>query len=314
MNPPVLPLGQTTLRVPPLGIGTWAWGDKMFWGYEQGYHEADIRAAFDACLQAGIGFFDTAEVYGLGKSETLLGKFLAQGNRRAVVASKFFPFPHRLGKGSLLRALRGSLRRLGLDRIDLYQIHGPLPPVPIPVWMDALADAVQSGLILAAGVSNYDARRTRAAYEALARRGIPLASNQIAYSLLERAPERSGLISLCRERGIAVIAYSPLMQGILSGRYSAQDPPSGFRRFRFPREYLLRVQPLLFAMREIGQAHGGASLTQVALNWGIGKGAIPIPGVKNRRQAEDVIGALRWRLEPEEIARLDSAGEAAAKR
>jgi aryl-alcohol dehydrogenase-like predicted oxidoreductase len=308
-----IPLGKTGIKVPPLGIGTWSWGDKMFWGYEQGYHESDVRAAFDYCMQAGINFFDTAEVYGLGKSEELLGKFLAGGNPRAVVATKFFPFPYRLTKGGLHRALRGSLRRLGLPRVDLYQIHNPMPPVPIPTWMEALAEAVERGMILAAGVSNYSLEQTRSAFETLARRGVPLASNQISYSLLERTPERNGLFSLCRELGITIIAYSPLMQGILTGHYSPANPPPGFRRRRFPREYLIRVQPLLLAMREISQAHGNASMTQVALNWVIGKGAVPIPGVKNRRQAEDVIGSLQWRLTPEETARLDAASDQVAK-
>lgn len=313
MNFTRIPLGKTSIQVPPLGIGTWSWGDKMFWGYEQGYHESDVRAAFDYCIQAGIDFFDTAEVYGLGKSEELLGKFLAGGNHRAVVATKFFPFPYRLTKGGLHRALRGSLRRLGLPKVELYQIHHPMPPVAIPTWMDALAEAVQNGTILAAGVSNYGLEQTRTAFQSLARRGIPLASNQISYSLLERTPERNGLFSLCRELGITVIAYSPLMQGILTGRYTAANPPPGFRRRRFPREYLIRVQPLLFVMREIGQAHGKASLTQVALNWVIGKGAVPIPGVKNRRQAEDVVGTLPWRLTPEETTRLDAVSEQVAK-
>jgi aryl-alcohol dehydrogenase-like predicted oxidoreductase len=306
-----VPLGKTGILVPPLGIGTWSWGDKMFWGYEQGYHESDVHAAFEYCIQAGIDFFDTAEVYGLGKSEALLGKFLAEGKRTAVVATKFLPFPYRLTKGSLRRALRGSLRRLGLPRVDLYQIHQPIPPVPVATWMDALADAVREGTIRAAGVSNYNADRTRAACDALARRGVPLASNQISYSLLQRAPERDGLISLCRELGVTIIAYSPLMQGILTGRYTVTDPPPGIRRRRFPREYLLRVQPLLIEMREIARARGNATLTQVALNWVIGKGAVPIPGVKNKRQAEDVIGALQWRLTPEEMARLDAASDRA---
>jgi aryl-alcohol dehydrogenase-like predicted oxidoreductase len=309
-----IPLGKTGIQVPPLGIGTWSWGDKMFWGYEQGYHESDVHEAFEFCIQAGIDFFDTAEVYGLGKSETLLGKFLAEGKRTAIVATKFFPFPHRLTKRSLRRALRGSLRRLGLPRVDLYQIHQPMPPVPVPVWMDALADAVHEGTIRAAGVSNYKPARTRAAFDALARRGVHLASNQISYSLLQRAPERDGLISLCRELGVTVIAYSPLMQGILTGRYTAADPPPGFRRRRFPREYLLRVQPLLIEMRQIAQAHEKATLTQVALNWVIGKGAVPIPGVKNKRQAEDVVATLQWRLTPDEMARLDAASDRAAER
>jgi aryl-alcohol dehydrogenase-like predicted oxidoreductase len=302
-------IGKTGVRVPPLGIGVWAWGDRMFWGYDRGYGEADVRAAFDYCLDSGINFFDTAEVYGTGQSERLLGKFLAASGRPAVVATKFFPFPYRLTGASLKRALAGSLRRLGLPKVDLYQIHQPLPPVPVPVWMDALADAVAAGTILAAGVSNYDVERTRAAQRALAQRGVPLASNQISYSLLQRGPERSGLIPLCRELGVSVIAYSPLMQGILTGRYTPDNPPPGLRRWRFARSYLERAQPLLDAMREIGQAHRGAPLSQIALNWVIAKGAIPIPGVKNRRQAEEAVGTLKWRLTAEEVAHLDKMSD-----
>jgi aryl-alcohol dehydrogenase-like predicted oxidoreductase len=175
--------------------------------------------------------------------------------------------------------------------------------------MEALADAVRDGLILSAGVSNYNPERTRASFQALARFGLPLASNQISYSLLNRAPERSGLIALCRELGVTVIAYSPLMQGILTGRYTAENPPPGIRGFRYSKNYLARIPPLLDAMREIGRGRGGKTLTQVALNWVIAKGAIPIPGVKNLHQAEDALGALGWQLSEAEVAALDSASD-----
>jgi aryl-alcohol dehydrogenase-like predicted oxidoreductase len=301
-----VPLGNTGLSIPPLGIGAWSWGDSFFWGYGKGYGEEDIRAAFDCCLQAGINFFDTAEVYGSGRSELLLGKML-KGGGTAIIATKFFPFPHRLTKGSLQRALRGSLRRLGLVSVDLYQIHQPIPPVPVGVWMEALAKAVREGKIRAAGVSNYNAEKTRQAHAALARFGIPLASNQISFSLLNRRPETNGLLSLCRDLGVTVIAYSPLMQGMLTGRYTPDNPPSGIRRFRYSRDYLSRIQPLLAAMGEIGRGRGNKTPTQVALNWVMCKGAVPIPGVKNKRQAEDVLSALGWRLTMEEVAALDSA-------
>jgi aryl-alcohol dehydrogenase-like predicted oxidoreductase len=175
--------------------------------------------------------------------------------------------------------------------------------------MEALADAVRDGLILSAGVSNYNPEWTRASFQALARFGLPLASNQISYSLLNRAPERSGLIALCRELGVTVIAYSPLMQGILTGRYTAETPPPGIRGFRYSKNYLARIPPLLDAMREIGRGRGGKTLTQVALNWVIAKGAIPIPGVKNLHQAEDALGALGWQLSEAEVAALDSASD-----
>lgn len=309
MNIQRVPLGKTGMTVPILGIGAWSWGDNFFWGYGKGYGETDIHAAFERCMQAGINFFDTAETYGSGNSERLLGKFLKKSKRPAIVATKFLPYPNRLTKGSLQRALLNSLIRLGLPKVDLYQIHHPLPPVPIPVWMEALAQAVQKGLILSAGVSNYNKENTRTAFQALARFGIPLASNQISYSLLQRGPERNGLLSLCRELGVTVIAYSPLMQGLLTGKYSPQKLPPGVRRFRYSKGYIARIEPLLGTMREIGQGRGNKSLTQVALNWVIGKGAIPIPGVKNVRQAEDALGALGWQLAREEMAALDKSSD-----
>jgi aryl-alcohol dehydrogenase-like predicted oxidoreductase len=304
-----IPLGKTGVKVPPLGIGAWSWGDNFFWGYGKGYDETDIRAAFEECLRAGINFVDTAEVYGGGNSERLLGKFLREANRPAVVATKFFPYPYRLTKGSLRRALLGSLNRLGIPKADLYQIHQPVPLVPVPVWMEALAEAIRDGLILAAGVSNYNKEKTRTAVQALARFGIPLASNQISYSLLHRAPERDGLISLCRELGVTVIAYSPLMQGMLTGRYSVDNPPPGVRGFRFSKDYLSKIPPLLAVMREIGRNHGDKTPTQVALNWVMAKGAVPIPGVKNIRQAVDSLGSLGWQLSAGEVAALDAASD-----
>jgi aryl-alcohol dehydrogenase-like predicted oxidoreductase len=309
MTPTRIPLGKTDVKIPPLGIGAWSWGDRMMWGFGGGYGEADINEAFTACLDAGIDFFDTAEVYGSGQSELLLGRMLKADGRPAVVATKYFPFPFRLTKGSLPRALRGSLKRLGRESVDLYQIHQPFSLLPDSVLMRAMADAAQEGLIRAAGVSNYDAARTRKCADQLGAAGIPLASNQISFSLLNRTPEKNGLLTLCAGLGVTVIAYSPMAMGILSGRYTPESPPPGFRRWRFSKSYLSRLPPLLGLMREIGGGHGGRTPVQVALNWVIAKGAVPIPGVKNRRQAQDVLGALEWRLEPDETAALDAAGD-----
>jgi aryl-alcohol dehydrogenase-like predicted oxidoreductase len=314
MNFSRIPLGTTSLEIPPLGIGAWSWGDKMFWGYGRGYGEADIREAFDTCMREGINFFDTAEVYGLGQSEKMIGRFLKADGRPAVLATKFFPFPFRLTKGSLQRALRGSLRRLQVDTVDLYQIHQPFGLIPDKTLMQSLADAASAGTIRAAGVSNYNCERTRRCAALLKTAGLTLASNQISFSLLNRKPEKEGLLALCRELGVTVIAYSPLAMGMLSGRYTADSPPRDFRGNRYSREFLSRLPPLLDLMREIGRAHGGRSLVQVALNWTIGKGTVPIPGVKNKRQAEDVIAALEWRLTGEEIAQLDAASDAVGSR
>lgn len=302
-----VPLGKTGISIPPMGIGAWSWGDRMFWNYGRGYGKADTQAAFEACLRAGVNFFDTAEVYGLGESERLLGQFLRAARKEAVVATKFFPFPFRLTKGGLRRALQASLRRLDLPRVDLYQIHQPFPPVPVSTWMAAMADAVQAGLIRAVGVSNYDPEKTRRAHRALAGHGIPLASNQVHYSLMHREPERSGLKDLCAELGVTLIAYSPLEMGLLSGKYTPSNPPPGFRGRRFSKDLLAALQPLVRLMREIGQGHGGRTATQVAINWVIGKGAVPIPGPKNERQALDNLASLEWSLTNGEMAALDEA-------
>jgi len=303
-----IPLGPTDIEISPLGIGTWAWGDRLFWGYGKGsYTDADIEAAFTASLRAGINWFDTAEVYGRGRSEWLLGRCARSAGEPVVIATKFMPFPWRLSKGSLRRALQKSLRRLELPRVDLYQIHWPFPPRSIEVWMDALSDAVEAGLTRAVGVSNYSVEQMRRAHVALAARGVPLASNQVQYSLLHRQPEQTGLLSLCRKLNVALIAYSPLGMGLLTGKYTPDNPPPGVRGRRTSRRRLEALQSLIGLMHEIGAGHGGKTPAQVALNWVICKGAVPIPGAKNARQAQENAGALGWRLSADEMDALDKA-------
>jgi aryl-alcohol dehydrogenase-like predicted oxidoreductase len=302
-----VPLGATGIQVPELGVGVWQWGDAAFWGYGKEYGETDIRAAFETCLARGLNFFDTAEVYGSGASERNLGTFIRQTDRPAIVASKFFPFPWRLRGRSVPAAARASLQRLGLDRIDLYQIHQPFPPVPIEAWMGGLADAVDQGLIRGAGVSNYSVPQTRRAHTALAQRNVPLASNQVRFSLLDRRPELSGLLETCRELNVTLIAYSPLAQGLLTGKYTRQHPMRGLRSSRVGSPSYERLGRLVGLLREIGAGHGGKTPSQVALNWVICKGALPIPGAKSALQAEDNAGAIGWRLTAPEVSALDKA-------
>ncbi len=300
-----VPLGKTDIRITPLGVGAWQWGDTMMWGYGRSYTAADVRPAFDAALNAGLNWFDTAEVYGRGTSERLLGQFIHDAKARPIVATKFAPLPWRLRRGELLKALRASLNRLNLSRVDLYQMHWPFPTVSIEMWMNAMADAVEAGLTRAVGVSNYNVEQTRRAQAALAKRGVVLASNQVEYSLLERSPERSGLVEVCRELGVTIIAYSPIAKGILSGKYTPDNPPPSLRARRYHREYLRKIQPLFSLLREIGQAHGGKTPSQISLNWLICKGAVPIPGAKNLKQAQENIGALGWRLSDDQVQALD---------
>lgn len=291
------------------GIGTWAWGDRLYWGYGRGYEQNDVRAAFQACLDNGIRFFDTAEVYGQGQSETMLGQFVREAEEPVKIATKFMPFPWRLTRRSLVSTLRKSLKRLGVEKVDLYQIHFPIPPMSVDTWMGAMADAYQLGLTTGIGVSNYNRGQTQQAYDALTRQGIPLEANQVEYHLLNRKIEKNGLMQHCKDLGVTVIAYSPLAMGMLTGKYTPDNPPGGFRERRYNRATLAKAMPLINEMKKIGSNHGGKSAAQVAINWVICKGALPIPGAKNARQAEQNAGALGWSLSEEEVQRLDELSD-----
>ncbi len=287
-----------------IGTGTWQWGDRLTWGFGGGYGEAEVRDAFQASLDAGIVFYDTAELYGWGTSERLLGQFIRESGAHVLVATKFLPFPWRLMKGQLISALRGSLKRLGMSRVDLYQIHWPMPPIRVETWANALADALDLGLTRAVGVSNYDAYQTARSHAALQKRGYPLASNQVQYSLIDRHIERDGTMPAARERGVQIIAYSPLGKGLLTGKYTVDNPPSGTRGMRVG-DLLKKLPPLIERMRAIGEAHDGKTPAQVALNWTICKGTLPIPGAKNAQQAAQNAVAVGWRLSDGEVAELD---------
>lgn len=300
-------LGKTEVFIPPLGTGTWQWGDQMLWGFGGEYTETDAKEAFYISLEAGINFFDTAEVYGSGISERVLGSCVSEIEQPVIIATKFLPFPWRLWRGTLRSALKSSLKRLNVDRIDLYQIHLPMPPMPVEFWAKELATVVKEGLTRAVGVSNYTVDQMRRTHAILAKEGVPLASNQVEYSLVERSPERNGLLAACNELGITLIAYSPLGKGTLTGKYTPEHIPPGMRARHYNRGFLERLQPLIHKLHEIGQDHASKTPAQVALNWCICKGTVPIPGSKNARQAHENTEAVGWRLTEEEIAILDEA-------
>jgi aryl-alcohol dehydrogenase-like predicted oxidoreductase len=291
-----------------MGLGAWSWGDRIFWQYGHGYTDDDIAAAFNTSLAAGVNLVDTAEIYGSGRSEHLLGQFIKNTKQTVIVATKFFPIPYRLTRNSVVRALRGSLERLGLERVDLYQLHWPSPVVPIETYVEGLAMAVQAGLTGHVGVSNYNIDQMERASKVLAKYKIPLASNQVEYHLLDRSAERSGLLDRCKETGVRLIAYSPLAKGLLTGKYTAETPPPGARGRRHT-AILKDLPSLITLMTEIGKSHGGKTPGQVALNWVICKGALPIPGAKTAAQAGQNVGAIGWRLTPEEIKALDDVSD-----
>ena len=215
------------------------------------------------------------------------------------------PFPWRLFHNSLKFALQNSLRRLRVNQVQLYQMHWPLPPVKVDTWMDRMAEVVDAGMVKAVGVSNYTLEQTITAHEALKKRGLRLASNQVEYHLLERRIEQNGLMEYCLEEGIKIIAYSPLAMGILTGKYTPENPPAGTRAAQYNRSYLEKIQPLIKTLIRIGNDADGKSAGQVAINWCIQKGTLPIPGVKNAAQAVQNLGAIGWQLDAEEMALLD---------
>jgi aryl-alcohol dehydrogenase-like predicted oxidoreductase len=309
-------LGASGIVVPPMGVGVWSWGDKSFWGYGQDYTREDVALAYKACLDTGLNFFDTAEMYGRGESERILGKCIREDGRPVIIASKFAPLPNRLSARSLLEALDASLERLNVKTMDLYQIHWPYSLIGVDALMDALAQAVHSGKVRAVGVSNYGANLMRRAHARLARHDIPLASNQVHYNLIHRKPEKNGVLDACRELNVALIAYSPLEQGLLTGKYrivaGQAISVTGPRRFTpaFRTSQRRKIEPLLQTMEDIATTHS-KTVGQVALNWLLSKDEciIPIPGAKNVRQASENAGAIGWRLTGEEFKRIDLASQ-----
>ena len=289
-----------------MGLGAWQWGDRLVWGYGQTHTDKDIREAFQASLNLGVRLIDTAEIYGSGYSERLLGQFLKETDQPVLVATKFFPWPWRITKRFIPRALRGSLDRIGIDAVDLYQIHTPTPLMSPENMMEGMIECVKLGLTRTIGVSNFGEKRMLRAYSTLAQHGIPLASNQVHYSLLSREVEKNGTLARCKELGIRLIAYSPLEKGLLTGKYSSENPPPGVRASQYA-ELLKRLPPVLKLLQEIGLNHGDKTVSQVSLNWLICKGTLPIPGAKNLKQAELNAGGAGWKLTDDEVAQLDEA-------
>jgi aryl-alcohol dehydrogenase-like predicted oxidoreductase len=301
------------LNVAPLGVGAWAWGTTRLWGYGKEYDRSDVGAAFRASMAEGVTLVDTAEMYGNGASERIIGEILREGDFEGtpVIATKFAPLPYRLSARSLLKAVDKSLERLGIETIDLYQIHFPTPLLKINNLMDALAETVKAGKVRRVGVSNYDAGQMQRAYDRLAFHGVSLASNQVEYSLLQRAPETNGVLEASRDLGVTLIAYSPIAKGLLTGKYGpgGHRPLGIVRRMgrAFSEQNLKKIEPVLNILREIGEAHNKQP-AQVALNWLITqRNAFPIPGAKNERQARQNAGALGWGMTGEEAEKLNLA-------
>lgn len=302
-------LGENGPAVSALGVGTWAWGDPLFWAYGKNFGESDISDAFQASLAAGITFFDTAEIYGFGESERLIGRFAQQTEQPIQLATKYFPLPWRWNRTAIADALTASLERLQMSEICLYQIHWPLEFfLKTQDFMEVLAAEVKKGRIQAVGVSNYSADQMTVAHQFLADKGIPLATNQVPYSLLTRQIEGNGILEKARQLGVTILAYSPLAQGLLTGKYTPENVSGlqGARRLdpRFSPQGLKKLAPLFAEIEKIAEKYDKTP-AQVALNWLISQGNVtPIPGAKNAKQAIQNAGALGWSMSPEEVKNL----------
>ncbi|KAI9482861.1 MAG: NADP-dependent oxidoreductase domain-containing protein [Benjaminiella poitrasii] len=335
----VVPTKDTHLKlagvvsIPPIAIGAWQWGDKRVWNWTP-EAEKDAKEAFNKAFELGIPFYDTAEVYGEGESEREIGRFRKDYSQedqdRMVIATKFFPYDSRTQfPDVLLSALKDSLSRLGIFKADLYQIHAAIHPVEIEVVADALADAVEAGLVKTVGVSNYSQEEIERMYRALHKRGVPLASNQVCFSLIRTLPEKSGLIKACHDLGIAILAYSrkegksikhvnthtnhthphfffyiALGMGILTGKFGSKGPWPEGRKETFGSLDTDQLAKLLDVLKKLSQKYDRAE-SAIALNWCIVKGTIPLGGARTASHVQQNALALNFRLSPEDVAELD---------
>ncbi len=352
---------QTTLTLPVMGCGTWAWGNRLLWGYEPEM-DAELQQVFDYCVAQGVTLFDTGDSYGTGRlsgqSEKLLGRFTADyvgANReRICLATKLAAYPWRVTPGLMVQAGRASAERLGggagnsgsgnggagnggagnggagnggagkggagnglVRPLDLVQLHwstANYAPWQEGALLDGLAQLVQQGLARGVGLSNFGPKRLRWAQRRLADQGVAITALQVQYSLLSTYPVTElGLKEVCDELGIRLIAYSPLCLGLLTGKYGEQGPfPKGLRGI-LVRQMLPGMKGLLAELRAIATTHSKTP-AQVALNWCIAKGTIPIPGAKTIAQAEENLGALGWQLGENEVEALDRAAAACPKK
>ena len=308
-------LGKTDIEVTSVGLGCWQFsaGQGLAGKFWEAIPQSVVDQVVEASLAGGINWFDTAEMYGNGASERALAAALRRAgktNGEVVVATKWSPI---LRTASSIRStIQQRLTCLAPFAIDLHQVHNPLGLSSIESEMNAMADLVADKKIRAAGVSNFNVARMRRAHAALSNYGLALASNQVKYSLLDRRVESNGTLAVAKELGVSIIAYSPLEQGLLTGKYH-RDPKyvrtrPGPRKWmgRFRAQGLERSRPLIEELGKIALAHS-ATAGQIALAWlyQFHQNVVVIPGASRVEQAVENQGALELTLSPYELDRLD---------
>jgi aryl-alcohol dehydrogenase-like predicted oxidoreductase len=297
--------GPTTTKISRIGLGTWQFGSRE-WGYGQAYAADEARVIVRRAVELGVTLFDTAEIYGFGRSERILGEAIGADRESAFLATKIFPL---LPVAPVVeqRAV-ASANRLGTRRLDLYQVHQPNPVVRDGTIMRGMRALQRVGLVGEVGVSNYSLDRWQAAEQAL---GSRVLSNQVRYNLVDRSPE-SDLLPFAETTGHVVIAYSPLAQGLLSGKYDRSSRPANRVRAASPLflpENLDRAGDLIATLREVADAHA-ATPAQIALAWVIHRPAVvAIPGASNVGQLEGNVAAADIDLAEDEYQALRTAAE-----
>jgi aryl-alcohol dehydrogenase-like predicted oxidoreductase len=309
-------LGPSDLMVSPIGLGCWQFsqGRGLGGGYWSVLSDEEIRDIVQASLQGGINWFDTAESYGGGRSEQLLAralKDLGKTSEDVLIATKWMPF-FRTAR-SILKTIGRRTDNLAGFRIDLYQIHHPFSLASTKAQMKAMARLAEEHKIRFIGVSNFSAKKMRRAHDRLADLGLRLVSNQVRYNLLDRTIETNGILDTAKELGMAIIAYSPLAQGLLTGKFH-EDPglvrrTPGYRKYMggFKQKGLDKSRSVIQALKELAEQYK-VTPAQIALNWLIhvhGETVVAIPGATKMRQAQENTGALTFQLGRDELRSLD---------
>ena len=306
-------LGKTDIQITPIGLGMmeFAGGGGLMGPAFPVISQEKKNAVVKAALEGGINWFDTAELYGAGVSEASLTKALkaaGKTNDDVVVATKWWPL-FRTAR-NIPHSIEDRIRFLDGYSIALYMVHQPLSFSSPEAEMNAMADLVDAGKIRSVGVSNFSAERMRRAHRALQKRGLPLAVNQVRYSLLDRSIEKNGVLDTAKELGVTIIAYTPLGSGLLTGKYHKNPDllqnKSFFWRLRL-NGGIQKSRSLVKTLEEIGNKYN-VTPAQVALNWVIsfhGESIVTIPGATKVHQAQESAGAMTFRLSDEELTQLD---------
>ena len=308
-------LGQTGLQVTPIGLGCWQFSKQKnlagkFWPVLE---DDLIEKVVSLSLEGGINWFDTAEIYGNGASEKALSKaLLAAGQKpgKVFIATKWWPM-FRFAS-NIPKTIDKRIKALSPFPIDLYQVHQPWGFSNEKAEVSAMADLFDRELIKSIGVSNFSAKQMKNSWETLDMRRIPLASNQVPYSLLNRRIESNGVMKLAKKLGITIIAYSPLAQGLVTGKF--HDNPGllkniGFRKYnsQFKPAGLEKSLPVVNLVKELAVKYN-ATPAQVSLNWLIhfhGETVVAIPGATKEIHVKENTGTMSFRLSDEDMDKLD---------